>query len=136
MVRAAAAEVRFGDERANTRAEFRVQRVQLFAVRSRVERSVTHRDVEAFAHREADEAHAWIALAIGFRAGHGAGKTLLTVKTETRSEDHVTAAIAAHRAPQRLLDRFRSRGGPHDLFESCAAGLRLQEAREPLAGLD
>ena len=54
-------------------AELVQQRVQLEAVRRQVERPAALGEVDALAHREADETDARVAVVIGFAAGDGAG---------------------------------------------------------------
>ena len=122
VVGAAAAEVRLGDEHAEASAELVEQGVQLPAIGGRVERPAAQADVGALGHREADEAHARVAVLVLLRAGHGAGQALLAVEAEARGDDDVPLLVASECGPQGFLDRFGAGGGPHHVLQALATG--------------
>src|SRR5439155_21409565 len=71
MERAAAAQVRLGDQRAEPATELVVQLLQLALVRRGMKRPVAHAGVGTLLHGKTDEAHPGIAVVIGLAAGHG-----------------------------------------------------------------
>ena len=81
MIRAAAAQVRLGDQAADPAAILGGQRGQLvFDTASRSSGWRRRATLWHSSRRKADEAHARIALGILLAAGHGAGQALLAVK--------------------------------------------------------
>src|SRR5262249_41608306 len=136
VVRAAAAEVRLGDEHTEPAAELLQECFQLAAVGSQVDRRIALADVAALLAREADEADARVAVMVGLAAGHGPGESLLAVKAVARGDDHLARGIPGEGGPERLLNRLRARRRPEDLFQALAARLAAQELDQPLARLD
>ena len=99
-----------------------------------VERAARTSRRRALGHREADEADARVALAVGLAAGHGAGQPFLAVEAVARGEDHV-AIWSRQAGPERPFESPRSPTRPTARCQAAArpAGLRFLTSRSVAA---
>ena len=124
--RAAAAEVRLGDEGAELGPVGVPEGVEFPAVRGRVERVVPLAHVPALLPGEADEVNPRVALRVGLRPGDGAGQALLAVEAVAGGQHQ--RPVAGHAGPQGFLHRLGPGRRPQHLLQPPAAG-------RPLAGV-
>ena len=137
MIGAAAAEVGFGDEDAETVAELGLERLELGAVGREVERLFACVEAAAFLLGEADETDAGIAFFVGLAAGHGAREAFLAVEAPARREDDAVAVGAFRESrPKTFLHGLASARSPDDLLEAGSAGSSLKVGEKSAARLE